>query len=43
MDWELEYVANNTFAQVHQAEEKYMFIRGSVGSGKSSDWLERIS
>jgi hypothetical protein len=36
MDWELEYVANNTFAQVHTAASKYMFIRGSVGSGKSS-------
>lgn len=36
MDWELDYTANNTFAQVHQDLNKYMFIRGSVGSGKSS-------
>ena len=36
MDWELDYIANDTFAQVHVASEKYMFIRGSVGSGKSS-------
>ena len=35
-DWQLDYVANDTFAQVHVASEKYLFIRGSVGSGKSS-------
>jgi len=36
MDWELDYIANDTLAQVHQSDSKYMFIRGSVGSGKSS-------
>lgn len=35
-DFSFEYIANNTFAQVHQTEAKYLFIRGSVGSGKSS-------
>lgn len=36
MDWEIDYIANDTLAQVHQSDSKYMFIRGSVGSGKSS-------
>jgi hypothetical protein len=36
MEWQLDYTANDTFSQVHVAEEKYLFIRGSVGSGKSS-------
>ena len=35
-DFEFEYTANNTFAQVHMDTSKYIFIRGSVGSGKSS-------
>jgi len=35
-DFSFEYVANNTFAQVHMDDAKYLFIRGSVGSGKSS-------
>ena len=35
-DFSLDYIANNTFAQVHQDTNKYIFIRGSVGSGKSS-------
>ena len=34
--FEFEYTANNTFAQVHMDTSKYIFIRGSVGSGKSS-------
>jgi hypothetical protein len=36
MEWQLDYTANDTFAQVHQDLNKYLFIRGSVGSGKSS-------
>lgn len=35
-DFEFDYTANDTFAQVHQSDGKYLFIRGSVGSGKSS-------
>jgi hypothetical protein len=35
-DFSLDYVANNTFAQVHADLSNYIFIRGSVGSGKSS-------
>lgn len=35
-DWTFQYTANNTFAQVHMDTSKYIFIRGSVGSGKSS-------
>jgi hypothetical protein len=35
-DFDFEYTANNTFAQVHMDPAKYLFIRGSVGSGKSS-------
>lgn len=35
-DFALDYTANDTFAQVHMDYNKYMFIRGSVGSGKSS-------
>lgn len=30
------YSANSTFAKVHQDPNKYLFIRGPVGSGKSS-------
>lgn len=36
VDFSLDYVSNSTFAQVHMDPNKYMFIRGSVGSGKSS-------
>jgi hypothetical protein len=36
MEWQLDYTANETFAQVHMDDSKYLFIRGSVGSGKSS-------
>lgn len=35
-DFTFNYVANPTFAQVHTDPAKYLFIRGSVGSGKSS-------
>jgi len=35
-DFEFEYTANDTFAKVHVSDAKYLFIRGSVGSGKSS-------
>ena len=35
-DFDFEYTANATFAQVHMDTAKYLFIRGSVGSGKSS-------
>lgn len=30
-----EYFANRTFAQVHQDSNRFLFIRGPVGSGKS--------
>ena len=30
------YRANNTFAQVHQDQNPYLFVRGPVGSGKST-------
>lgn len=33
---EINYVANNTFAKVHVDPNPYLFIRGPVGSGKSS-------
>ena len=36
IEWDLDYIANDTFAQVHQSNKKFLFIRGSVGSGKSS-------
>jgi len=36
MDFSLDYTANNTFAQFHMDQNKYIFCRGSVGSGKSS-------
>ena len=47
MEWQLDYEANDTFAQVHMDQNKYMFIRGSVGSGKSSGcimhcWLNAL-
>jgi len=32
----LNYQANNTFARVHMDKARYLFIRGPVGSGKSS-------
>lgn len=35
-NFNLEYTANNTFAKVHHDTSRYIFIRGSVGSGKSS-------
>lgn len=35
-DFEFNYVAVPTFARVHRDTRKYLFIRGSVGSGKSS-------
>ena len=31
-----EYVANKTFAKVHQDPNPYLFVRGPVGSGKST-------
>lgn len=33
---QLDYKANNTFVQVHNDPNKYIFVRGPVGSGKSS-------
>lgn len=33
---EYSYTPNNTFAEVHQDTNQFMFIRGPVGSGKSS-------
>jgi hypothetical protein len=36
MSWNIEYTANDTFARFHMDKSKYMFCRGSVGSGKSS-------
>lgn len=39
---ELSYIANNTFARVHQDPSKYLFIRGPVGSGKSSGCIWHI-
>lgn len=33
---QLDYSVIPTFAQVHQDDNKYLFIRGPVGSGKSS-------
>jgi hypothetical protein len=30
-----DYKANNTFNRVHASEDRYLFVRGSVGSGKS--------
>lgn len=38
----LDYNANNTFAQVHQDPSRYLFIRGPVGSGKSSGCIWHI-
>jgi hypothetical protein len=35
-DFDFNYVANNTFARVHTCTDRFIFIRGSVGSGKSS-------
>ena len=32
----LDYHANNTFAQIHTDPNRFLFIRGPVGSGKSS-------
>ena len=31
-----DYVANNTFAKVHTDPNKFIFVKGCVGSGKSS-------
>jgi len=47
MEWQLDYEANETFAKVHMDTNKYIFIRGSVGSGKSSGcimhcWLNAL-
>ena len=42
VDFSLDYTANNTFAQVHMDINKYIFIRGSVGSGKSSGCILHI-
>ena len=36
MAWTIDYTANNTFSQFHMDTNKYIFCRGSVGSGKSS-------
>jgi len=36
MSFQLDYSVIPTFAQVHQDPSKYIFIRGPVGSGKSS-------
>lgn len=38
----LDYTANATFAQVHNDPNKYLFIRGPVGSGKSSGCIWHI-
>ena len=38
----LEYVANPTLARVHQSDAKFIFIRGSVGSGKSSGCIMHL-
>lgn len=37
-----DYTANKTFAAVHQDDAKYLFIRGPVGSGKSSGAIWHI-
>jgi len=39
---DLNYVANKTFAQIHQDPRKYLFCRGPVGSGKSSGCIWHI-
>lgn len=39
---DFNYSANNTFAEVHQDPSKYLFIRGPVGSGKSSGCIWHI-
>ena len=38
----LDYHANETFAQVHMDPSRFMFIRGPVGSGKSSGCIWHI-
>lgn len=40
--FDLDYTANTTFAQVHNDPRKYLFIRGPVGSGKSSGCIWHI-
>lgn len=40
--WNLNYNANQTFAQIHQDPSKYIFCRGPVGSGKSSGCIWHI-
>ena len=39
---DLNYTANDTFAQIHQDPNKYLFSRGPVGSGKSSGCIWHI-
>jgi hypothetical protein len=41
-EFKLVYNANQTFAQVHSDPNKYLFIRGPVGSGKSSGCIWHI-
>ena len=39
---ELDYVANNTFAQVHRDPNRYLFVKGPVGSGKTSGCIMHL-
>jgi hypothetical protein len=39
---DITYVANQTFARVHRDTNKYLFIRGPVGSGKSSGCIMHV-
>jgi len=41
-DFSLDYTANQTLARVHHSDAKYIFIRGSVGSGKSSGCIMHL-
>jgi len=38
----IDYTANNTFAKVHRDANPYLFIRGPVGSGKSSGCIMHL-
>jgi len=36
MEFKLNYKASNTFAKIHRDKNKYIFVMGPVGSGKTS-------
>lgn len=38
----INYIANRTFAQIHRDTNKHIFVRGPVGSGKSSGCVMHI-